>query len=101
MYNTTNLTKEVGLGNLASYANEVTGGLFVGLMVTAFFIIILVVFLRRGNQFDDSLLTSSFICFILSTILRAGNLIRTDFVWIFLLIASFTAALIAVNKLKN
>lgn len=88
MYNLTQLTTAETAGDLVLFSNYVTGGLFVGLMVIALFFISL--FVLKRWEFDQSLLASAFISFLISAILSYGGILRIIYPLAFLSVAAFT-----------
>lgn len=97
-YNLTGLTNGTGIGHLAAYANASTDGLVVGLMLIGFYLVMLVSFVRRGSHFDTAILASSFIAFVIATLLRTGGLVNTFFLWMFLTLTAGAAFIIVLNR---
>jgi hypothetical protein len=75
MYNMTNLTASTNAFDVAKFANEVTGGLFFTLTILALFIILLLI-LKKWS-FEVALMSSTFICTVLSMIGWAGGFLNT------------------------
>lgn len=88
-YNLTNLTTVDGLGDLVTFANEVTRQHFTGFMLLALFIIMLMALKRYG--FSQALLASSWAAFLLSLLLTFGDLMNPIYTFGFLAVAAFTA----------
>lgn len=96
MYNLTSLQQAADVSDIFIYANTNTGGLLIGLgMLSIFFIMLLVL---KKWEFTDALLVSSFISFILSSILSYGQMLNFMFPLTFLLIAAFTAFFVYTAK---
>ena len=96
MYNLTQLQQSDTVYKLWLYANMSTGEILMGmLMVVAFFIIMMVL---SGWDFTDRLLTSSFICFILSAILAYAKLLNFLFVIGFLAVLAFTVLFVILSR---
>ena len=66
-YDLTNLTGSEGIGKVGGFLNEVTFNFFwVGVMISIFFIIILVL---KNYPLEHGFFVSSWVCFVLSVIL--------------------------------
>jgi hypothetical protein len=90
IYNITGFQTAKTVSDMAVWANQTTNYAFAeSFLVATFFIFLLV--LKSKNDFDDSILASSFVCFILSLFLRLANLVSFGTVLIFLAILSITA----------
>lgn len=63
-FNLTNLTQAENVVDVASFANEVTGGSLVGLLLVAVYFIFL--FRLKGVSFVKRMMVGGFVCFILS-----------------------------------
>jgi len=96
-YNMTALQNAETVGQLIIYASNSTGNLLFGLGTVALFIIMMAAFLRSA-EFDEALLTSSFISFVLSFFLIQGKLISVIFVIAYLALTAFSAFYIYVIK---
>ena len=88
-YNTTILQQSEGLYDVFVYANDSAAGLFVMLFMLAIFFVLLAALKRY--TFARALLASSFVCFILSTMLVYIKLLNFLFPLGFLTITAFTA----------
>jgi hypothetical protein len=82
MYNLTNLTTSSTISDMVSFANEVTGGLMIGLFLFAIFAVLLLAL--KSYDFDISLFISSTICFILSLLLLYTGMLNFMIVLFFL-----------------
>ena len=97
LYNTTNLTSAVDMGDLAGYANTSSEGILFAMgLVVVFFIMLLS--LKSNNDFDDALIVSSFISFVFGGILTYGKFIHIIFPLAFLIITAFTGLLMWAAK---
>ena len=74
-FNLTNLTSAEGIYDVASFANEVTEGSFMLLVVLAVFFVLLVGF-SYNKDFKVGLASSSFIAFVLSGLLSWAGLVN-------------------------
>lgn len=89
-YNLINLTSSTNLGEVAIFANNVSQGVLFGFgMIALFFIMLLAI--KKNADFDESLLASSFLSFILSIILAYGGMLNIKFPIGFLFISCLTA----------
>ena len=89
MYNLTSLQETGNPIGVVTWANTITNGILFQLMCVAVFIILLVI-LSRSASFDESLLLSSFISFVLSIILATSGLISLYTALLFLAITALT-----------
>ena len=87
-YNMTALQEATTVNKLFLFANDATGGVMMGLFMIAIFFV-MVMSLKRYS-FQDALLTSGFVCFILSTILAYGGFMNIIYPLLFLAVAAFT-----------
>lgn len=96
MYNITPLQNAENITGIVTYANTVTDGAMSILMILAVFFILLLI-LKRWS-FEDALLTSSFICFILSSFLTYGKFLNFMFPLAFLIMTALTALYVYVTR---
>lgn len=96
MYNLTNLTGVEKASDLVSFGNEVTGGLLVGLLCVGLFFVFL--FRLKRWDFDEALLVSSFIVFVISGLLAFGGFVQLYYPLVFLALCAFTAFYMFVLK---
>ncbi len=96
-YNMTALHNASNVYDLVVYANDSTGQILVGLFVIAVFFIMFVG-LKRNAEFAESLLASSFICFVISGFFTYGKLLNMIFPLIFLAITAFTILFMQMSK---
>ena len=70
MYNLTALSEVNGFGDVFEFADQAAGiSIHLGgLFSIAFFFIMLISLSMRGHQFEDSLLASSWVCFVINLI---------------------------------
>lgn len=95
-YNLTALQAADTLTKLLYYVNdEATGTLFMTLMLQAVFFIMLMSFLRYGPV--RSIVTSSFLCFILSGFLVYLHLINTYVLFLFFIITAIGVAALKIT----
>jgi len=88
LYNLTNVTSATGAGSLVVAANQLTGGVLLGLLTLALFIIMLLGFKRYG--FVEALLAAGFINFIIAGIMTTAGFIQIIFPLLYLAITAFT-----------
>ena len=89
MYNMTTLQNADTILKLITYANDSSEQILMGLLMIGIFFILLMA-LKRWD-FDDGLVISSFVCFILSSLLTYAKLLNIIFPLAFLALAGFTA----------
>ena len=89
MYNTTGIINATSTGGLVETANQATGGVLIGSFTVALFFIMLII-TKRNTDFINSLLVSSFICFVISTVLLYGGFISLYYVLAYLGVLAFT-----------
>jgi hypothetical protein len=87
-YNLTNLTGSDTIVDLIVYSNQATNGIIVQGFLIAIFFILTMGFMVK-SKFEDSVMASSFICFILSLFLRQAELVSFIFVIGFLVVTAF------------
>ena len=93
-YNLTTLQNANNIVKLFEFVNgPPTNGLFIPIMLIAIYIIMLMGLKRYG--FDNALLVSSWIAFLMSLLLRSAGLISVVFMLAFL----FITALITMYKI--
>jgi len=90
LYNLTNLTNGSGMGDVALFANNASDGILYGLGIIAIFFIIFMA-LKKSSDFAEALITSSFLCFIISGILVYGGFLNIIYVLVFLILTAFSA----------
>jgi len=95
-YNITGFTNAETVADIVVFANESTGNILFGLFILALFFIMLMT--MRKYEFTDTLLTSSFVCFVLSAILSYGGFLNILFPIGFLAILSFTTLYVWMNR---
>ena len=88
-YNLTALTDATTVSSMAVVANNIVDQILFGIFMLAIFFVMLMALKRY--DFDNALLSSSFVCFILSMLLLFGGLINFMFPLLFLTISAFTA----------
>lgn len=98
MYNTTNLTNAENILDIFIFANNASSSTLVGGMMVAIFFVMLM--MMKKWDFDESLLATSFVCFILSMLLTYSKLLNLIFPLVFLAITAFTGFYIFVAKKK-
>lgn len=95
-YNLTDLQNSQGVYDVIVYANDSTTGILGMLLMIAIFIVMLMALKRY--QFPRALLASSFVCFILSSILVYIKWLNFMFPLGFLACTAFTALYLFTNK---
>lgn len=95
-YNVSELYNATSISDLTLYANNATDGVLFGFFMIGIFLVMM--FALKRWEFDDSLLASSFACFILSGILSYGGYLNMIFPLGFLAMMAFTAFYIFVVK---
>ena len=95
-YNLSLLTNSSSISGIVITANSYTGGLLVGLLVLSVFFIMLMAL--KKWEFDDALLSSSFVSFIISAILVAAGMLNLLWTLGFLALTAFTAFYMYVVK---
>lgn len=96
MYNLTNLTSATNIGQVAVYANNASDGVLFGFLSIAMFIIMLLALKRY--EFDDSLLTASFLSFLLAGIAAYAGLLNIIFPLGYLIILALTGMYVWIVK---
>jgi hypothetical protein len=89
LFNLTLLQQADDAGKLLTYANNSANGYLVVFFMVALFFIMLMVLKRY--DFPEAILTSSFICFILSLIFSYSGYMSIYYPFGFLAIAGFSA----------
>jgi heme A synthase len=87
-YNLTALQSATTITDLFTYANDVTNQMWFGFLMIAI-CIILIVTLKR-YPFSSALLSSSFVCFILSAVLTYAGYLNFIFPLLFMIVAALT-----------
>jgi hypothetical protein len=86
-YNLTGLYASDSIFDLFTYANEQTSGILFGLFMVSIFLIMTFAFIKFG--FEKALLVSSFISFVLSSILSFSGFLTIYYPIAFLAITAF------------
>lgn len=97
MYNLTNLTESQTTLDLFNYANETTGQVLGVLMLLSMFFVFFMTF-KKNNEFVEALLSSSFICFVLSTLMAYGGFLNFIFVIFFLAMTALSLLFVYLTK---
>lgn len=97
-YNMTELQASETVIDLVVFANRATEMVLGNLFMIAIFIILLMVLKR--HDFEETLLVSSFICFVISLLFRAAGMIHYTLIIVFMLIMAFTTLYMYVVKRK-
>ena len=95
-YNLTNLTSATNPAQLVGFVNEVTGQSFMSLMVLAFFIIMLVKLFKL--DFASSLALSSYLAFVLSSVMVFAEWINLMIPLAFLTLAALSTFYLYATK---
>ena len=89
LYNMTELQSATNIGQFALFANNASNGMLFGFLFIGLFFII--IFSYRGVEISKSILTASFICFILSAIAVYGGYLNMIFTLGFLILTALSA----------
>lgn len=87
MYNLTNLMESETMSDIALASNELTNGRLFGFFIVAIFLVLLLALKRY--DFEDALITSSFICFILSAFLAVAEIVNFLIPLFFIILLAF------------
>jgi len=88
-YNLTNLSSATTVQDIIVFANDITNGTIVGMLMISIFFVLMMAMRKQGTM--KGLLVSSFICFTLSLILRFADLLSLWYAIVFLGILVFVA----------
>ena len=88
LYNLSALQNSETITDIVVAANNATGQVLMGLFLVAIFIVF--VLRLKKYDFEDTILASSFIFFILSVFLRQAQLVNFIVVLVFLVILAFS-----------
>lgn len=94
-YNVTFLNTGTGMMSVVEGVNDMTGGLYVTLMITAIFFVMFLAMKSKGFDTAATFLTSSFVVSIISVVLFAAGLIGVEILavpLVLLLVAIFIQA---------
>lgn len=90
LYNLSLLTEAANVGGVATAANTYSDGILFGMGSLVFFFIMMLA-LKRSNEFDEALLVSCLISFIISSIMVFGDFVNIIFPLAYLILTAFTA----------
>lgn len=96
MFNTTTLANADTFYKLVVYANDSTNQILFALFVMSVFFIMIMA-LKRW-EFDNAILVSSFICFVISIMLNYAQLMPIVWGLVFLCLTAFTALYVFAIK---
>lgn len=82
-YNLTGLETATTVSSLVTFANDITDTYWVGFLMIAIFFVLLVSLKRY--DFENAILSSGFVCFILSSILTYAGYLNFIFPLLFLI----------------
>jgi len=99
MYNMTILQNAETVSGLVLTANSYTEGQFTGMFLVALFFIFF--FIMKRYEFEKSLLASSFLCFLLGSVLTMGNLVNFLYPAAFLAVAAMTFLFMTLFNSKS
>ena len=88
-YNLTELANADSIYKLVVFSNNASAGALIALFMLAIFFVLLMAL--KKYDFDAALLTSSFICFIISVLFVYAQLLALVWALLFMAIAAFTA----------
>ena len=97
LYNISLLTTAGNAGALATASNTYSEGILFGMGSIVFFFIFLLA-LKRSNDFDEALIVSSFISFVLAGILTYGEYLNIIFPLVYLILTALTGFYIWMAK---
>jgi len=86
--------------DMFSWINSVTGDFFFPGVITAVFVITLIKLMSRTENVGQAFAASSFICMILSILLRVTNLVNNTFMVIFIILTSISAVWMHLENSK-
>ena len=89
LYNLSELTDSGNVGGVATAANSYSDGILFG-MGTIIFYFIMLLSLKRSNDFDEALLSSSLIMFVISGVFTYGGYVNIIFPLAYLAMTAFT-----------
>lgn len=90
IYNISQMTNSGNIAGIAVAANTYSNGILFGFGSIAFFLVILLS-LKRNNDFDECLLVSSFISFFIAGFLTYGGFLNIIFPLAYIVMVAFTA----------
>lgn len=96
LYNLTNLTSATQVSDVALFANSASNGILFGFGLIGVYIILLIALMRF--DFDSNLLASSFVMFVLSSVLAFGEFVSMMFPLGFLLILALTGLFVYMTR---
>ena len=88
LYNISGLTGALNIGEVALFANTASNGILFGFFFIGIFFIMMFSF--KGFEFGKSILTASFICFLLSAIAVYGGFLNIIFPLAFLIMMALS-----------
>jgi len=88
-YNVSGLYNATSISDITLYANSSTSGVLFGFFMIGIFFVMM--FSLKRWEFDDALLSSSFSCFLLSSVLAYGGYLNVVFPLAFLAMMALTA----------
>ena len=97
LYNLSKIQEALTVSDVATAANEYSQGVLYGFFMIGIFIVFLMAFKFR-NDFDESLLVSSFICFVISGIATYGGFLNIIFPLTFLILTVMTGFWVWVTR---
>ena len=94
-YNLTGLTNSTNLVELFTFANTTVDGLLFGLLIIGIFLVMLMA--MKQWELEKALVSSSFVCFILSSIMFYAGWLHIMYPLTFLIITSLVGFYIYVT----
>lgn len=95
-YNLTDLQSQTQISGLFIYANNATDGvLIIGFMIAVFFVLFMVL---KRFEFTHALVTSAFLCFVISSLLAYAGFMSLYGVLFFLILTAFTTLYIYTTQ---
>lgn len=95
--NLTNLTNAQNVQGLFSFANEVTGDLFVGIIMIALAFIVFIA-LKGKMETPSALTVTCFLCSLFAIFLRVVGLLNLTFVFFFAVATAFGVLYLYMDK---
>lgn len=96
LYNLTLLKDADLVSDIFTYANDASNGTLFGIFTIVIFFTMLLIF--KKWEFDEALLSSSFLSFVLSAILAYGGFVGIIYPLAYLAITAFTTFYVFVVK---
>jgi len=99
--NLTGLQNSTTMVDMIVFANQVTNNLASGFLIFAIFFIMTIALVRKGYEFSQVILTSSFICAVLSVMLRAIGFVSVYVMLAFGILAALSLLFEFIRKKQS